>query len=495
MFLAVFICILLSLASKSLNLVLFVLLFFISAFLFVFFLLSKKRKSGLIICMAIISIFSFLTVKMLVKLNKVDEINGKNVYLSAVVCETKEERNDIYKSCKIKILNSENDVFCKGDKLVCNYISTESLSLGARLDGEFSISNLDLASAQFSFVADGCVGIVYTENIRIGDSGIFIYEFTNKIQNFIKTTLLSKTDNSGLLIGMLYGERGFISDNLLDNVKSCGVSHVLVVSGLHFAIICSGFIKLCNLITKRQKIKDLLQLIFVFVFCCVCGFTVSVIRAATIYVLLIIYRNMKRGYSGFVAWADALLLTLFIHPAAFHSISFQLSYAAVLGLLVLYPQFLKAIKYKFSNRPLLTIILNCAAVSLSAFIATFPTCAYYFGYVSTVAILVNLLISLAVSIMLVCGVMGVVFAYLNLNFLVSVLFFITDALADYFRKTVHFFASLPYCTVSFNNTALLTVFVLLLYFGIYLLYTCKKRPYLVKLFKEKVRRVKSAVCK
>lgn len=435
--------------------------------------------------MAVIAIFSVLMMNVLNRIENLKNADGKKVYLSTVVCASEESRTiSEARNCTLKVLSSESSIIDKGDKVILIYDAPDNFELGTRIDGEFVIRAMD--EDNFSFISEGINCFVSADDVRFLDSGIFIYALSGKIQNFIKETLLSRTDNSGLLIGMLYGERGFISDKLLSYVKACGASHILSVSGLHFAVICGAFIKLCNVFIKKQRLKDFFTVLFVLLFSLVCGFQVSVLRAASVYLLLVLYRGMGRNHNSLVGFSDALLIVLFIHPAAFHSVSFQLSFSAVLGILVLYPYFSKAIYYRFNQKPVASYILKAAAVCLSATLLTFPTSVYYFGWVSLVSLPVNVLIGPAVTAMLVLALFGVLFFAVGTEFLGNALFFCCDAFADYFRKTVQYFAELPFSCITFKNTEVLTALVLLLYSAVYLLYTCKRRPDLVKLYKDKI---------
>lgn len=485
-FVTAIVCLLLSVYSVYLDALFYIEVFIISFVLAGFFAFYKKKCKGFAVCMACISLFCLLSINTITDINKVIDADGKKVYISSVVIESNEQREtEDTRYCTVKVLKSNNDILKRGDKACVYYEAFDNYAIGTRLDGEFKINAIE--PDRISFLADGVSCFLSADYMRVTKGDIFLYNFCEKIQSFIKETLLNKTRNSGLLIAMLYGERGFISERLYDAVKTCGTSHILVVSGLHFTVICGAFIKFCNVFLRKQYVKNILLLIFMFCFSAVCGFSVSVTRVMIVYIVVMIYKGLGRFQNSLVGFCNALFIVLCIQPLAFHSVSFQLSFAATLGILVVYPLFSKAIYYRYNKRPLLKALLESAAVTLSACIFTFPTCVYYFGWISLVAIPVNVLIGFAVSGMLISSCIGLITALINLDFITKTVFFICDAFADYFIKIVKCFYRLPFATVRFKNTEILVIAVLFVYLAVYLTYTCKRRKNLIKLKENEIK--------
>lgn len=476
-FLTATVCLLLSVYSAKLKITLYLVVFLACAAVFGFFIFKKSFQKGIAVCLAVIAMFSIFSINYINSINKIINADGKKVYLSAVVCGNEEQRDaNKTRTCTLKILSSDNDLLKRSEKVRLYYDAEDELKLGTKIDGEFTI----VANDNLSFLSVGIRCFLRIENVRFSDSKIFLYDFCETVQSYIKETLLNKTRNSALLIAMLYGERGFISPMLENYVKTCGVSHILVVSGLHFSIICGAFMKLCNLLFKRQVVKDIIFLLFIFCFAAVCGFSVSVLRVGVIYAVMIIYKKLNRLDNSLVGFCDALIVVLFINPMAFHSVSFQLSFSATLGLLVLYPYLRRAIYYRYNNRVMLSLLLKSSATTLSACVFTFPTCVYYFGWVSVVSIPVNIVIGFAVTVILICTSSGVVMAAVGVSFLEKTLFFISDAFADYFVKVIKVFSEFPFATIRFRNTETLTACVLVVYLFIFVLYTCKRYKFLIK---------------
>ena len=268
-------------------------------------------------------------------------------------------------------------------------------------------------------------------------------------------------------MAVLTGEKGYMSQSFYDDVKASGVSHILVVSGMHLAIIAVGLERILRIIIKNKLLINAILLAFVFFMCVLCGMSMSVTRAAIVYVVRAVYSLLNRNKENLHCLAFASLTVIFVHPYAVYSLIFGLSYASTLGILVL-PQLMAEKSAKLiGNNKALNGIANTLYVSLSAYLLTLPICIQKFGYVSLFSVIVNLLVSLPTTLMLGFCVLAVVFGFIPA---VERLFFIlSDMLADYFIKIVEFFAHIEFCTVDIRNPLLLTVLILIIYLVFYII--------------------------
>jgi competence protein ComEC len=283
---------------------------------------------------------------------------------------------------------------------------------------------------------------------------------------------MSCSDNYHILLAIVTGERCYISDQLYDRVKDAGVSHVLVVSGMHLVLLCTGLERLLRIIFKSGILRDFLLISFVLMMSVVCGFGMSILRAAIVYVLRVIYRRIGRRANGIHSLSFAVVLVLIIHPYAFHSISFQLSYSATLGILVLPKIINKKLEKYTKNSFILTKVADIMSISLSAYIATLPVCIAAFGELSVVAVAVNVLLDIPANAMLSLCVIGLALGFIP--FLEKVFMILADALGDYFIKIVNVASNLPFAKLRLRNEKILVVVLLLCYLA---LYVTKTKPY------------------
>ncbi len=203
-------------------------------------------------------------------------------------------------------------------------------------------------------------------------------------------------DTAGIAKALLLGDRSGVTYEINTALKVSGISHVIAVSGLHVSIL---FGMIYTLSAKRRRLSCLIGIPALLLFATVVGFTPSVSRACIMQILMLIAMAFDREYDAKTALAFAVLVMLTVNPMASLSVSLQLSAGSVLGILLfserirgrLLPKQKRGIRVR--KRIFLRLwywTASSASVTLSAMIFTTPLVAYYFGCVSIVGILTNL---------------------------------------------------------------------------------------------------------
>lgn len=200
---------------------------------------------------------------------------------------------------------------------------------------------------------------------------------------------------AALAKALLLGDRTDISYEVNTALKVSGISHIIAVSGLHVSIL---FGLIYTLMARKRLLSCLVGIPILIIFAAVVGFTPSITRACVMQALMLIAMATDQEYDGKTALAFAVLLMLVINPMAIMSVSLQLSAGSVLGILLFSERIRNRIlseqkrkKRSKLNRRILAFIASSASVTLSAMVFTTPLVAYYFGTVSVVGILTNLL--------------------------------------------------------------------------------------------------------
>lgn len=214
---------------------------------------------------------------------------------------------------------------------------------------------------------------------------------------------------------LLLGDTSEIDYETDTDFKVSGIRHVIAVSGLHVSIL----VALLSAVTFRKRFLTVpVGLAVLFAFACLAGFSPSVSRACLMSGLMLLGLLFNREYDGATALSFAVLTMLLGNPLVIGSVSFQLSVASVGGIFLLDPRLRPwltellpdPVGVKWKQR-LVRWFSTSVSVSLSAMFFTTPLCAYYFGMVSLVGVMTNLLALWVVSgifygIMLVCLVYG-----------------------------------------------------------------------------------------
>lgn len=198
-------------------------------------------------------------------------------------------------------------------------------------------------------------------------------------------------EHQAILLAMLTGNKTGLTSESKKQFSRLGIMHLLAVSGLHAGLIYIIFSRIFQFfrIPAHSAWNRLLSSFLVWLYVMICGFPASAIRAAAMISLHGFAHIMHRAVSGVqIVFLVAFLHTLF-QPEALFSIGFQLSYLAVLGILIFYPKIIKIIQV---SPKFLTRIRDLAAISFSAQILTLPVSIYVFASFPVWFLLANILL-------------------------------------------------------------------------------------------------------
>ena len=199
---------------------------------------------------------------------------------------------------------------------------------------------------------------------------------------------------------LLLGDTSGLSYQTDTNLKISGIRHIVAVSGLHVAILFA----ILNTVTFRKRfLTAFVGLPVLLLFSAVSGFTPSVMRACIMAGLMLLSQLVNKEYDGPSALSFAVLVMLAINPYCIRSVSFQLSVASVTGILLFAPRVSRKLTAGLNGKKgrMITLLRKAASgigVTLGAQIMTIPLCAYYFGVVSLIGVITNLLVLWVVSL-------------------------------------------------------------------------------------------------
>ena len=209
---------------------------------------------------------------------------------------------------------------------------------------------------------------------------------------------------------LLLGDTTDLSYETDTDFKISGIRHVVAVSGLHISIL---FTMISMVTFKKRFVTPILGIPVLFLFAAVAGFTPSVVRACIMCALMLLSLLLNRQYDGPTALAFAVLVMLIVNPLAVTSICLQLSVASVAGIFCFREGIQNWIEGFFGQQKgknlktrLIHWFSSSIAITLSAMTFTTPLCAYYFGTVSLIGVVTNLLTLWVISFIFY-GIMAV----------------------------------------------------------------------------------------
>ena len=215
-------------------------------------------------------------------------------------------------------------------------------------------------------------------------------EWRNQIESKMREMQISDQDKTAL------------DAETKDAYSIAGTSHVLAVSGLHIGIIFQLFILLLGG-RKKSILTICLSTIAIWSYVVLIGMPASAVRSATmisIYSFAILAQKDALSVNNL---AVAYIIMLFISPLYLFDISFQMSFLAVLSILVFFPSISSVFHFSHTWS---RWIWNLLCLSIAAQIGTIPLVAFYFGRISCYSLLTSFIaIPSATFILYLCAIL------------------------------------------------------------------------------------------
>lgn len=233
-----------------------------------------------------------------------------------------------------------------------------------------------------------------------------LYAFSYRFRDVLLTSLQRSglSDNEfGVAAAILIGYDDHLADEVRKHYVAAGSMHILCVSGLHVGIVyllasfLLGFLKR----KKWQKVlKNLLLLALIWFYAFIAGLSPSVLRSALMLSFVVIGELIHR--KGFIinSIAASAFVLLCLNPNNLFEIGFQLSYAAVIGIVVLQKPIHNLLYFR---NQLLDRAWEIIAVALAAQVATIPFTLFYFNQFTTYFWLSNLFMTPISFVVVVSG--------------------------------------------------------------------------------------------
>ena len=258
--------------------------------------------------------------------------------------------------------------------------------------------------------------------------------------------LLFRGDAAGFLTGLLTGDKTGLSEAAYTALTEAGLAHVVAVSGMH----CGFLMALAGLVVQNRRLQALLGIPLLAFYAALTGGSPSVLRACVMLSLPMLAVLLRRENDGPTSLLAALLLILLANPFAAASVSLQLSFAAMAGLLWLTPGVYRRLTGEGKRGKIFRVLAASLSATAGAMVFTAPLAGYYFGSLVLVTPLSSLLCIWAASGTFVLGMAAVLasFAVLPLGRLLALP---AGLLADYVLGTAGLLSRLPYHAVYFAN--------------------------------------------
>lgn len=228
-------------------------------------------------------------------------------------------------------------------------------------------------------------------------------QYLQILQQRIRTRLqqnITGTQEKAVAAALLIGYKQDIDSDLMKAYSNTGVIHVIAISGLHLGLIYGLLIGIFNWIPGliiKKWIAPPVMLLVLWGFAILTGAGPSIVRAAVMFSFIIIATMVKQNSSILNALAASAFFLLLLHPFYLWDIGFQLSYAAVLSIVIYQKKIYDTLYFKYKW---IQACWQLNAITISAQILTLPIVVYHFHQFPNYFLLSNFIVVPLSSIIL-----------------------------------------------------------------------------------------------
>ncbi len=356
---------------------------------------------------------------------------------SSLLSDLKKKTTSIDNCYLLKIEESKTDAG-KNEKWIAtvytrsknkwNFRGNTYLYINKNIHGKSSIGDLLLSNqpvsiikkihnpGEFDFHSYSKInGTFYTiyfndrkDYINIGNSLTKASKIILHSREFILSTLKTYIQDKqvlGIAEAMLIGYKNDIDPELNKTYTNAGVSHVIAISGMHLGLIYMLINQVFQWIFRKKHLKLIALLITLpalWFFAFLSGASASVMRSVIMFSFIIIGNHLSKSSEALNALFGAGFLMMAVDPETIYDMGFQLSFTAVLSILLFYHRIRKLM---YTKNLLLQKGWSFVALSISAQLLTTPLLIYHFQHYPTYSILNNLVIVPVSSIALIAEIM------------------------------------------------------------------------------------------
>ena len=263
-----------------------------------------------------------------------------------------------------------------------------------------------------------------------------LFRFKEKLINNLDAVL--PPQEAALMSGILLGERGEFSQEFKDQLNKSGTTHIVALSGYNISIIGLTLTGILGLFFRKHW-AFYLSLFTIPLFVIMTGAEASVIRAGIMGIIVLLAQKQSRLYSFRNEVAiTAFLMLLFNPKLLIFDLGFQLSFAALMGIVYLFPYFERRLGWRDKEGSIFELKKN-GLQTFSAQLAVSPILLIKFGYLSATALLANILILTFIPLTMFFGFITALLGFVSYE-LSLVMGLFTNFILSYEILVIKFFA-------------------------------------------------------
>lgn len=234
---------------------------------------------------------------------------------------------------------------------------------------------------------------------RVNEPGFSLASLAGSIRHWIKERNLASLPekHAGLLNGIVLGDISSLDEGLEESFRVTGLTHIVAASGINIALIVGALWPLLRILRLGPKTQYAVLLSFSGLYTMISGMQPSITRAFIMAAVGLTAWIIGRERDNLASISAAALVLLVFDPFILFDIGFQLSFAATAALIIALP----ILEGMMEDIP--KSLRSALAVTLVAQIGVLPIIVYYFGQISSISLLANLIVTPLASPALILG--------------------------------------------------------------------------------------------
>jgi competence protein ComEC len=299
-------------------------------------------------------------------------------------------------------------------------------------------------------------------NRELNENGFYVFIFRFKLYVENKVKKLLKEPHASFLNGLLFGSKKGMPEDVLNDFKTTGLTHIIAISGYNITIII--IIVLACLSFLPRKIQLIVAGLFIVLFTIFVGAEASVVRASLMGVLslMALYSGRSQDITHILIMVASIMIVINYRVLVF-DVGFQLSFMATAGLVYISPM----IEKYFDWLPDFFSIRESFLLTMSAQITALPIILYHFGNLSVVSPFANVLVAPFLPVAMLFGFLSFMIGVISMKLGVFIGFFAYLSL-DVVLKVAYYLSRIDFA--SFEVPKFSIVFLFLYYLILYLFF-------------------------
>lgn len=289
-------------------------------------------------------------------------------------------------------------------------------------------------------------------DIAVSGDDYSVMSFAGRVKDHVTATLKPYFSKKGYasFCGILLGDKSGISEDDYQSFIASGLVHAFSVSGMHIVIITNFIMLLLGRFVKSQRKKHAAAALFVIMFACLTDLSAPVLRSVIMAGAASFGAVINRRSDGLNSIGLAAFIIALSDPLSVVSVSFMLTFAASAALIVAAPYF----KYVSDgiNSKIVLSVCEYVYISFCAYAATTPIAFLFFGEISIISPVVNLLTAPLMSLVLPLSFIAMLLSFIpGIDFVINCVCFVCDKIFCLIFDICKSASQLPFAYFNINK--------------------------------------------